>query len=132
MGFPAFWTLITTYLYFSLLTHHYIYLKTASTLICFTGAFAIWLVLPEFELHKGRDISGVSPCYKAFLILFNIKESPQSITIAKVDFGAIFKMAASENRIYLILIFNHHREAKLVSKPTFTRSRNTAGTLFGQ
>ena len=70
--------------------------------------------------------------YKAFLILFNIKEGPQSISIAKVDFGAIFKMAASKNRIYLILIFNHHREAKLVSKPTFSRSRNTMGTLFGQ
>ena len=37
--------------------------------------------------------------YKAFLILFNIKEGPQSISIAKVDFGA-----ASKNRIYLILI----------------------------
>ena len=70
--------------------------------------------------------------YKAFLILFKIKEGPQSISIAKVDFGAIFKMATSENRIYLILIFNHHREAKLVSKPTFPRSRNTMGTLFGQ
>ena len=68
--------------------------------------------------------------YKAFLILFNIKEGPQSISIAKVDFGAIFKMATSKNRI--ILIFNHHREAKLVSKPTFPRSRNTRGTLFGQ
>ena len=70
--------------------------------------------------------------YKAFLILFKIKEGPQSISIAKVDFGAIFKMAASENRIYLILIFIHHIEAKLVSKPTFPRSRNTMGTLFGQ
>ena len=70
--------------------------------------------------------------YKAFLILFKIKEGPQSISIAKVDFGAIFKMAASENRIYLILIFIHHIEAKLVSKPTFPRSKNTMGTLFGQ
>ena len=34
--------------------------------------------------------------YKAFLILINIKEGPQSISIAKVDFGAIFKMAASK------------------------------------
>ena len=51
--------------------------------------------------------------YKAFLILFNIKEGPQSISIAKVDFGAIFKMAASKNRIYLFLIFNHHREANI-------------------
>ena len=37
---------------------------------------------------------------KAFLILFKIKEGPQSISIAKVDFGAIFKMADSENGIY--------------------------------
>ena len=43
--------------------------------------------------------------YNAFLILLNIKEGPRSISIAKVDFGAIFKMAASENIIYLILIF---------------------------
>ena len=70
--------------------------------------------------------------YKAYLILFNIKEGPQSIFIAKVEFGAIFKMAASENIIYLILIFNHHIEAKLVSKPTFPRSINTMGTLIGQ
>ena len=54
------------------------------------------------------------------------------MSIAKVDFGAIFKMALSENIMYLILIFNHHREAKLVSKPTFPRSRNTMGTLFDQ
>ena len=47
--------------------------------------------------------------YKALLILFNIDEGPQSISIAKVDIGAIFKMATSENRIYLILIFNYHR-----------------------
>ena len=63
---------------------------------------------------------------------FQHKEGPQSISITKVDFGAIFKMAASKNRMYLILISNHHREAKLVSKPTFPRSRNTTGTLFGQ
>ena len=49
--------------------------------------------------------------YKAFLILFNINQCPQSISIAKVDFGAIFKMCASENSIYLILISNHHRES---------------------
>ena len=41
--------------------------------------------------------------YKAFLILFNIKEGPKSISIAKVDFGAIFKMTASKNIIYLII-----------------------------
>ena len=41
-----------------------------------------------------------------FLILFNTKECPQSISMAKVHFGAIFKMAASENRMYLILICN--------------------------
>ena len=70
--------------------------------------------------------------YKAFLILFKIKEGPQSISIAKVDFGAIFKMAANKNKIDLILIFNCYREAKLVSKPTFPRSRNIKGTLFGQ
>ena len=70
--------------------------------------------------------------YKAFLIHFNIKEGPQSISIAKVDFGAIFKMAASKNRIDLFLIFNHHREAKLVSIPTFSRSINTMGTLIIQ
>ena len=70
--------------------------------------------------------------YKAFLILFKIKEGPQSISIAKADFGAIFKMAASENRIYLTLICIHHIEAKLVSKRTFPRYRNTMGTLFGQ
>ena len=29
--------------------------------------------------------------YKAFLILFKIKEGPQSISIAKVDFGAFSK-----------------------------------------
>ena len=45
--------------------------------------------------------------YKAFLILFKIKEGPQSISIAKVDFGAIFKMAASENRIYFNLYSSH-------------------------
>ena len=70
--------------------------------------------------------------YKVFLILFNIKEGPQSISIAKVDFEAIFKMAASENGIYFICSFFHHIEAKLVSKQTFPRSRNTMGTLFGQ
>ena len=71
------------------------------------------------------------PQKPTFLILFNIK-GPQSISIAKVDFGAILKMAASDNRIDLILFCNYHRESKLVSKATFPRPRNTMGTLSGQ
>ena len=36
------------------LVHQYIYLKPASTLICVTATFDLWLVLPEFELHRGE------------------------------------------------------------------------------
>ena len=41
--------------------------------------FALWLVLPEFELHKGRDISGASPC----LILWPIYEKLVVIFISR-------------------------------------------------
>ena len=61
--------------------------------------------------------------YKAFLKLFKIKEGPQSISIAKVDFGAIFKMAASENIIYL-------REAKLVSKQSHQSPQKEDETIL--
>ena len=54
---------------------------------------------------------------KELKMLFNIKECLQSNSTAKVDFGTIFNIAASENRIDLTLIFNHHREANLYSSP---------------
>ena len=43
---------------------------------------------------------------------------------------AIFKMAANENGINFILIFNYHREANLVSKLILSRFRNTMGAVF--
>ena len=87
-------------------THSQIYISTFSR-TCIIGVRAPPMILQNLFF------------YKACLILFKIKEGPQSISIAKVDFGAIFKMAASENIIYLILIFIHHIE-----------SRNTMGTLL--
>ena len=68
--------------------------------------------------------------YKSFLILFSIKECRQSNSIAKVDFGAIFKMATSENKMYLILICNYYREVKLVSKAIFVKVHKYNGSII--
>ena len=66
--------------------------------------------------------------YKAFMILFNIKKCLRWNSIAKVDFGAIFKMAVIENQQYHILGHNYTSEAGrdkiLMSIPRFLGTSN--------
>ena len=56
--------------------------------------------------------------------------SPLKFPLQKWFYGPFSKWPPT--KMDFILFFNHQREDNLVSKPIFSMSRNTLGTLCGQ